>query len=46
MSFLGVVMWLWVIVNQVVAGFMSHQWYKQKFKEYPTERKAVLPFLV
>jgi len=42
----GIILWFWVTVNQIVAGFMSHKWYKEHFKEYPEERAAVIPFLL
>jgi len=42
----GIILWVWVTVNQLVAGFMSHKWYKQNFKEYPEERSAIIPFLL
>ena len=36
----------WVLTNQIIAGLMSHMWYRKKFKNYPTNRKAVIPFLI
>jgi 3-oxo-5-alpha-steroid 4-dehydrogenase 1 len=29
----------------VPRAISHHKWYKQKFQEYPKERKAILPFL-
>lgn len=26
-------------------GLHHHQWYKQRFKDYPADRKALIPFL-
>jgi len=40
----AVLVWFWVLTNQLIAGTMSHKWYKEKFREeYPPARKAVLP---
>lgn len=36
----------WVLINQVIAGLMSHWWYRKNFKNYPTQRKAVFPYLL
>ena len=38
--------WAWVLINQCIAGLMSHSWYKATFKEYPPERKAIIPYLL
>ena len=38
--------WLWVISNQVGSALMSHYWYKQKFEDYPADRRAIFPFLL
>ena len=37
--------WFWVLTNQMIAATMSHNWYRMKFKEYPAERKAIIPFI-
>lgn len=37
---------LWTVTNQTLTGLSSHQWYKEKFKNYPIDRKAVIPFLL
>ena len=42
----GVLVWVWVTTNQMIAATMSHNWYKRKFKEYPPNRKAIIPFLL
>ncbi|CAO3607520.1 unnamed protein product [Cunninghamella blakesleeana] len=34
------------ITNLFPRGYSSHQWYKKKFDNYPTNRKAVIPFLL
>ncbi|ESN99098.1 hypothetical protein HELRODRAFT_66723, partial [Helobdella robusta] len=36
---------LFVIVNQIVAAHMNHTWYKKTFKYYPKDRKAIIPFI-
>jgi 3-oxo-5-alpha-steroid 4-dehydrogenase 3 len=41
-----VLVWGWVLVNQVVAALMSHNWYKRTFNNYPSNRKAIIPFLL
>ena len=38
--------WSWVVINQCIAGLMSHSWYQTKFKEYPPTRKAIIPYLL
>ena len=40
--------WLFVFVavNQMISGYFSHKWYKEKFPKYPKERKAVIPYLI
>lgn len=37
---------LFVIVNQVAMGLMTHQWYQTKFKNYPKSRKAIFPYIL
>lgn len=41
----GVLVWFWVFTNQLIAATMSHNWYKTKFKEYPQDRCAIIPFI-
>ncbi|XP_037069859.1 polyprenol reductase-like [Pollicipes pollicipes] len=38
--------WFWVVSNQVGAALMSHIWYRQKFDDYPAQRRAILPYLL
>jgi len=37
---------LWTFVNLVPRTLDHHRWYKAKFGNYPSERKAVIPFLL
>ncbi|GIY32509.1 polyprenol reductase [Caerostris extrusa] len=37
---------LWTVCNQLLTGIMCHKWYKKTFKNYPVQRKAVIPFLI
>jgi 3-oxo-5-alpha-steroid 4-dehydrogenase 3 len=36
---------IWVVVNLWLAAGMTHAWYKDKFKTYPSTRKALLPYV-
>lgn len=36
---------IWTFANLVPRARNHHQWYQRTFADYPTERKAVLPFL-
>jgi len=42
----GWIIFAWVLTNQMVAGLMSHLWYRKTFRTYPSNRKAVIPFLI
>lgn len=35
-----------VTSNQIVSALIQHRWYKSVYKEYPTDRKAIIPFLI
>ena len=37
---------VWTIANLVPRALQHHQWYKNNFKNYPQERKAILPYLL
>jgi 3-oxo-5-alpha-steroid 4-dehydrogenase 1 len=37
---------MWVYSNLCITAVRSHKWYKQEFPNYPTNRKAVIPFLL
>jgi len=36
---------LWTFVNLVPRALDHHRWYRQKFENYPEERKAIVPFV-
>lgn len=37
---------LWTVVNLCITGYRSHLWYKNKFISYPTDRYAVIPYIL
>lgn len=37
---------LWTLANLLPRAIDHHRWYKRRFKEYPKERKALIPFLI
>ena len=37
---------IWTCCNLIPRGLAHHSWYKNKFNEYPKQRKAVLHFLI
>ena len=37
---------LWSLFNLVPRALDHHKWYKATFPEYPSRRKAILPFIV
>lgn len=36
----------WVISNQMMNAWLTHQWYRENFKEYPSTRRALIPYLL
>mgnify|MGYP003301402655 FL=1 len=36
---------LWTIFNLVPRAVAHHKWYKNKFSDYPRNRKAIIPFI-
>jgi 3-oxo-5-alpha-steroid 4-dehydrogenase 3 / polyprenol reductase len=36
----------WVITNQLANALLTHQWYKDTFSDYPTARKALIPYIL
>lgn len=41
----GLVFFVWTFANLVPRAIAHHKWYKEKFPDYPPQRKAVFPFL-
>lgn len=37
---------IWTFANLVPRAINHHKWYKQNFENYPTDRKAVIPFII
>ena len=35
---------IWTIANLFPRALSQHQWYRQKFEDYPRDRKAIIPF--
>ncbi|KAL3266945.1 hypothetical protein HHI36_011095 [Cryptolaemus montrouzieri] len=36
---------LWIFGNQIVTILLSHWWYQENFKNFPKNRKALIPYL-
>ncbi|MFC4374830.1 3-oxo-5-alpha-steroid 4-dehydrogenase [Nocardia halotolerans] len=45
-SLAGVVILLITAGNLVPRAFATHRWYREKFADYPTDRKALIPGLI
>lgn len=41
----GLLFALWTFANVVPRAIAHHNWYKDQFKDYPSNRKAIFPFL-
>lgn len=37
--------WGWVVSNLLLAGGLTHRWYAARFKTYPPQRRAIIPYL-
>ena len=37
---------IWTITNLTPRAIDHHKWYKEKFPDYPSERKAIIPFII
>jgi hypothetical protein len=37
---------VWTVANLLPRALSHHRWYRERFDEYPSQRKAVLPFLL
>jgi 3-oxo-5-alpha-steroid 4-dehydrogenase 1 len=42
----GMAFFIFTFANLFPRGIASHKWYKEKFPEYPSGRKAIIPFLI
>ena len=45
-SISGVVFLIWVIANLFPRAIAHHRWYKNKFDNYPKNRKAIIPGII
>lgn len=36
----------WVLTNQVENAWLTHQWYRATFRQYPAKRRAIFPWLL
>ncbi|MGB0641280.1 MAG: 3-oxo-5-alpha-steroid 4-dehydrogenase, partial [Myxococcota bacterium] len=45
-SLAGVSFAVWTVANLLPRALTHHRWYRDKFAEYPAERKAVIPFVL
>ncbi len=45
-SISGVVFLIWVIANLFPRAISHHRWYKDKFDNYPKNRKAIIPGII
>ena len=45
-SFFSFSFFIWTACNLIPRSIKHHNWYKNKFKKYPKERKAVIPYLL
>ena len=45
-SISGFVFLIWVIANLFPRAIAHHKWYKDKFDNYPKERKAIIPGII
>ncbi len=37
---------VWVSSNLIITAQNTHQWYKNKFPNYPADRKSIIPFIL
>ncbi|XP_055626159.1 polyprenol reductase [Toxorhynchites rutilus septentrionalis] len=37
---------VWVISNQTMNSWLTHQWYRENFKDYPSTRRALIPYVL
>ncbi|XP_055533611.1 polyprenol reductase [Wyeomyia smithii] len=36
----------WVLSNQTMNAWLTHQWYRENFQDYPPTRRAVFPYVL
>jgi hypothetical protein len=44
-SLAGVAFALWTACNLIPRAKVTHEWYLNKFDDYPKERRALIPFI-
>lgn len=42
----GLVFLIWTMANLVPRAIAHHKWYRETFPDYPTRRKALIPFII
>ncbi len=42
----GLAFALWTVANLLPRAVSHHRWYRERFAEYPAERKALIPYLL
>ena len=45
-SIAGLVFAFWTMANLIPRALSHHKWYHERFSEYPSERKAIIPFFL
>jgi len=45
-SLAGVVFAIWTMANLVPRALTHHRWYRDRFSEYPADRRALIPFVL
>lgn len=45
-SLAGLSFWIWTIANLLPRALAHHRWYLKTFPQYPSNRKAVIPFVL
>ncbi len=44
-SLAGLVFFFWTVANLLPRAIANHKWYKKEFENYPSNRKAIIPYL-
>jgi 3-oxo-5-alpha-steroid 4-dehydrogenase 1 len=45
-SLAGFSFMIWTMANLVPRAIAGHKWYKRAFDNYPSNRKAIFPFIL